>query len=287
MLRKEFISAFVVIALVTSACGITFNLPTMTKTGPTIEEELLIEAVDTEEPVNLSLAFGAGKLQLEPGAEDDLLTGTVRYNVEDFKPKVSEDQENISIEQGNLQVTGIPSFEGEVVNEWDFKLGSQLLNLNIQAGAYTGELELGGLSIERLQISDGASNVIVSFSEPNQTTMDVFDYTTGASNVTLEKLANANLKTMTFRSGAGNYRLDFSGELQQDVEVHIDSGVSSVVIVVPQGVNAEVSFEGELVNIAPFEEWERDGDQYILKGEGPLIKIFAKMGAGNFELRNR
>lgn len=288
MLHKPFIAAFFVMALTTMACGISFNLPkTQIKTGPTVEDVISIEPPDTEETVRLSLGFGAGELNLEPGTGEDILSGTATYNVEDFKPEIKQDAEDISIKQGDFQVNGIPSFEDDVINKWDFKLGSQPLELKIQAGAYTGNYEFGGLSLERLEISDGASNVKLNFSEPNPVELDVFDYTTGASTVTLEGLGNANIKTMTFRGGAGSYRLDFSGELQQDAEVHIDSGISSVVIVIPEGVQAEVTFDGGMANVDFYGEWERDGNNYIQKGEGPTIHIAVKMGAGNLELRNR
>jgi hypothetical protein len=288
MLQKQFLFAFLITALVTMACGISFNLPeAQVKTGPTIVDEISIPASDSDAAVKLSLEFGAGELKLGAGSADTILEGTATYNVEDFKSKIIEDGQDIAIEQGNLQVTGIPNFTDDVVNEWDFNLGSQLLELKIQAGAYSGKFELGGLSIKRLEISDGAADVHLSFSEPNLVEMDVLEYTTGASNVTLEGLSNANINTMTFRSGAGSYRLDFSGELQQDAEVHIESGISSVVIVVPEGVHAKVTFEGGMANVSYYGEWTRDGNQYIQAGEGPVIEIVVKMGAGNLELRNR
>jgi hypothetical protein len=103
----------------------------------------------------------------------------------------------------------------KVVNEWNLTLNEQKeLNLKIEAGAYSGRYDFC-LSLKRLEVSDGASDVNLDFSQANPVELDVFNYTTGASSVTLEHLANANLVTMTFRSGAGSYRLDFTGELQR------------------------------------------------------------------------
>ena len=53
------------------------------------------------------------------------------------------------------------------------------MELLINAGAYSGRLELGGLSLERLEINDGASDVRVEFSQANHTEMSLFRYTTG------------------------------------------------------------------------------------------------------------
>ena len=288
MFQKRLLAAFLSMALVTMACGITINLPeTKVVTGETVNEEINISDPKTGDAVRLSLAFGAGELTLEPGNGDALLSGLATYNVEDFKPKIDEDGEDVSVEQGNLEVNAIPSFENDLINKWSFELGDMPLELDIKAGAYTGDYEFGGLSIKRLKIADGAAKVDLRFSEPNLIELDVFEYTTGASSVTLEGLANANINSMTFRSGAGSYRLDFSGELQQDAEVYIESGISSVVIIVPEGTQAEVTFEGGIANVDYYGDWERDGDKYEQPGSGHLIRIVVKMGAGNLELRNR
>ena len=288
MLHKNFIAAFLALALVTMACGININLPeTQLKTGPTVEDEITIADPKSEDAVSLSLAFGAGELNLSPGSDDMLVSGTATYNVEDFKHKVNEDTEPYTVEQGNLQINGIPNFTDDIINRWDLTIGQMPLELKIQAGAYSGNFDFGGLSIKRLEIADGAAKVNLNFSEPNQAELEVFEYTTGASNVSLEGLGNANIKAMTFRSGAGSYRLDFNGELQQDAEVYVESGISSVVIVVPEGVQAEVIFEGGMANVDYYGEWEHEGDKYVQGSEGPMIQIVVKMGAGNLELRNR
>jgi hypothetical protein len=287
MFDKRILAAFLALSLATLACGININLPEEVKTGPIVTDEISVAAPDFPGPIELYLGFGAGELELEPGAENALVSGTAIYNVPDFKPEVKTDGDEVHIEQGKLNVGGIPNFEDQVDNEWDLKLSNEPMELYISAGAYNGRYELGGLSLYRLEISDGAAKVDVSFSEPNQIEMRSFNYSTGASDVTLEDLGNANLSTMTFRSGAGSYRLDFSGALQRDMEVLIESGISSIVIVIPEGVPATVGFEGGLSNIDTWGEWEQDGSGYTQPGEGYKIEIRVKMGAGNLELRNK
>ena len=76
--------------------------------------------------------------------------------------------------------------------------------------------------------------------------MSLFKYSTGASNITLEGLANANCSQFIFRSGAGAYTLDFSGELTRDMMVTIESGVSSITIIVPEGTSAVLTTNGLL-----------------------------------------
>ena len=286
MLRKPIFAAVLVLTLVTMACGINIQMPvTQVKTGPTQTDKINIAAPDAK-TAYLTLGFGAGSLTLNPGDGNELVTGTATYNVADFKPKITENGDEIKIEQGDLNIDGIPSFEGNVQNEWDFTLNTTPMELTINAGAYVGKYELGGLAIKDLKVSDGAAETHLTFSKPNLIEMSNFEYSTGASDVTLKGLGNANFANFVFKSGAGSYTLDFSGNLKRDADVSVESGISSVTIVVPEGVNAEVKFEGGLSNVTLHGAWKQNGSKYVQTGSGPLLKISVKMGAGNLELNN-
>ena len=287
MKKIQILAAFTILVLATMACGINIDLPSEIKTGPTVTDEINAEIPDGVGPFELTLSLGAGEININPGAEGSLVSGSVRYNVPDFKPEVSKQGDSVFIEQGNLNISGLPNFDERVINEWDLKLSNEPINLFIKAGAYKGRYELGGLSLNRLKISDGAADVDVNFSQPNAIELKSLDYSTGASSVTLEGLGNANPTAMTFRSGAGSYRLDFSGTLQRDMEVLVESGISSVVIIVPAGIPAEVRFEGGLTDVNIFGNWNNEGSYYSQSGEGNKIEFRVKMGAGNLELRNK
>ncbi len=286
--KKEILLILVIVMLVTMACGINVNFPvTEVKTGPTETKEIEVPLLDDPEAVaNLSLSFGAGNIELNPGADGVLVSGEATYNVADFEPQVKIDDDKITIEQGNLNVRGIPSFNDQFKNEWDFELGNAVMNLSIKAGAYAGDYELGGLSLKNLEISDGAADVKLNFSEPNQIELMTLSYNTGASNVALKNLGNANASTVTFHGGAGSYKLDFGGELQRDLTVYVESGISSVEIIVPENVPAEITFDGGVSNISIDGEWEQDGKVYSQSGEGYKITMIVKMGAGNLKLGN-
>jgi hypothetical protein len=229
----------------------------------------------------VSLSFGAGDLNLSAGAEN-LVDGTALYNVEDLKPEVNITGGEIEIRQGNFE--GLPPIEG-MKNKWDLKFGKMPMDLVVSAGAYQGSFELGGLSLRSLSISDGAANVDLSFSKPNLVKMSEFSYTTGASDVTMKGLANLNFNTFIFNSGAGNYTLDFSGELQRDATVSIDCGFSDLTIVIPQNINAVVTIDSTLADISFEEGWSQKGKVYTQAGTGPALTIVVNMGAGNVNIR--
>lgn len=288
MKNNLLLTVILVMALVTLACGINIELPgSDVKTGPTETKDIRVEKFEDPDTVaDVELSFGAGEIILNPGAQNALIEGTATYNVGDFEPEVNVFGNNIQISQGELEIRGIPDFDKRIVNEWDLQLGDAPMELKITAGAYQGNYDLGGLALHALEINDGAAQANLSFSEENLITMDSFRYTTGASDVRLTGLANANFEKMIFRGGAGSFRLDFSGNLQQDASVEIESGISSLTIIIPEGTNTEIRFEGGLTDINPQGEWRVSGNTYSLSGSGPKLDITVKMGAGSLELRS-
>ena len=287
---KSYLRLVLLIGLVfsISGCGIGIELPFKTeqKTGPMVTELVQIPVPDIPTPLDLNLSFGAGKMTLLPNSGQDLVSGTASYNVADFKPEITVDDFSVSLRQGNLKLDAIPTIDETIKNEWSLAIRNIPIELDIKAGGYSGDFEFGGLAIRDLHIADGAANVKLKFSTPNTETMNSFRYETGASNISMEKLANANFQTMIFQSGAGNYTLDFSGLLQRDASIFIETGLSRVVISVPDGVPAEVNFEGPLSKVILNGDWQQAGDEYFLEGQGPRLTFIIETKAGTITLQN-
>lgn len=284
MAYRNVLIVITALALISLACGVTFNIPMdRIVTGPVVYEDIQIPMPEADE-VELTLNFGAGKLELQGGAKDALVSGEAAYNVADFKPRFSVEGNRVKLETGNLEINGIPRLSDEVRNEWDLKLGDIPLRLTINAGAYQGDFDLSGIPLKSLTVSDGAADARLRFSEPNPVVMDTLRYSTGASNLRLLGLANANFEHFIFRSGFGNYTLDFSGEMQRDADVSIQAGASQVKIVVPAGTNVRLTIKGGLTNVDAQGEWQGSGDEYRLNGSGSTLTIVVEMGAGNLQL---
>lgn len=280
-MARKLIIFIAVLALTATACGVNIDLPKRTQPGPEVVEDISLPYPQADD-ISLKLLFGAGEMKLSPGASQ-LIDGTATYNYPEFKPEIVKDGGDVQIKMGDIGVNFIPSMN-DLKNEWDFKLGTQPMNLSIESGAYQGIFEFGGLALTSLTIKDGAADVQLAFSAPNQTEMSVFSYSTGASDVKMKGLANANFSIFDFSSGAGDYTLDFSGELQRDASIKIASGFSNLIIIVPEGVDALVTVESGASNINAGSGWSQSGSLYQQKGAGPTLTFVVEMGAGNLTL---
>lgn len=282
------LAAIAALSVAMLACTFTFNnqMQGVTIGSPeTIEIE--VPAPDSDQVAKVKLEFGAGELNIDQGDSDFLVSGTATFNVEEFEPEVTVTESRVKISQQVDDINLIPVLGDDLENRWDIELGSFPMELEIAAGGYQGKFELGGIPLLDLRIAEGAAKTDVSFSELNPVQMDTLRYDTGASQASLTGLANANFRKMDFRSGAGDYRLDFSGDLQHDADVSIKTGLSSIVIIVPEGTPATVQFEGGLANVDRSGSWRMSGGLYTLSGDGPELTITVEMGAGNLELRER
>ena len=166
-------------------------------------------------------------------------------------------------------------------------IGDVPTDLVVKAGAYKGNLDLSGIPITNLEISDGASQAEITFDQLNPSVMKSLIYKTGASQISLYGLANANFDEMQFDGGAGSYTLDYSGDLQHDTDISVNFGLGDVKIIIPKGVPAQVIVDGGLNNVELTGTWSIDGSVYNVNGNGPKLYFRVKMGLGNLQLISR
>lgn len=282
MIRK-LLPVFLVLVLASIACGFQISFPFTSTPGPLVTDQINVpmpaNAADT---VDLSLGFGAGSLSLHPGASA-LVSGTAIYNISDFKPEVTINGSSVRIEQGNWRLKGIPDLTN-IKNEWDLSLATQPISLSIEAGAYHADYQFGGLALTNLVVKDGASDVKMDFDSPNLTELTLLKYETGASNVSLTGLGNANFSSLNFQSGAGNFTLDFGGTLKRDGSVNINTGVSNTTLVIPSSIPVQLTVDGGLSNVTYGSGWSKNGSVYTQEGTGPQLTIVVHIGAGNLTL---
>ncbi len=259
-----------------AACGV--------KVGP-MQELVIEEPLGGSAVMEVVVKMGAGSLGVEPGAPG-LLSGVIRYNVASWKPTVKRSESRLTIEQGSPR--SFATWPGSITNQWQLRLGKAPLALVVTAGAYDGRYELGGLTLTSLHIKDGAAKARVTFSEPNPGRLQKFDYETGASTVTLNGLGNANFELLEFTGGAGEYTLDFSGELRMDGRVRVKTGASKVRLVIPAGVAVQVHVEGSLNDVSTEGTWTKTDKIYRTEiPEGPVkgdLDIVVELSVGKLEL---
>src|SRR5262245_7524136 len=149
---RPLLAVLAALTLASMACAININPPIgpRIQTGP--EQTLAISeatSADTE-VVDVNLEMGAGSLTLAGGAEG-LMEGEIRYNVPDWEPTVTNTGDTLTVSQGDADKINLGISNNNIVNNWDLQLGDTPMRLTVDAGAYQGNLELGGVPLRRLE----------------------------------------------------------------------------------------------------------------------------------------
>jgi hypothetical protein len=271
-----------VAALALAGCNISVNT---VSTGP-----LRTAQIDVARPADMSAGY---ELELDPGAAtvvvdargENLVNGSVEYNVDEWKPVVSNSTGRTVISQ--REFSGIPPLNSH--NDWMLSLGQGVpLSLTVNAGAIHGSWELGGLSLRALDWRQGAADTIVRFSKPNPEVMDTFNIEAGASTLTLEGLGNLNASRGYINIGAGTLLLHLDGALQRDLEITLEGGAAA--ITVDPGNNPVQVIKEQSFTMVSSGDWTQYQDTYSSPGwddaTGPKVTIRAQVGAATLNLVN-
>ena len=245
--------------------------------------------------VSLDINPDIGKLRLTSGNTNALVEGVATFNVDQLQPDVTVTGRNVRIDHDTskgtpLLLSALSFVRSDIDNVWDLEMGNVPTELIINAGTAESQIELGKVSLVDVSISQGiTSNFDMTFTEPNQINMESFEFNSTVTNkATLTGLANTRASNMHFSVGAHDYVLEFTGELQNDIDVLIEGGLSSVTIVVPEGTAAQVDVgQSNDVTVDASSAWQKTGHNYTLPGQEYSISITVQADTGTLKLRSR
>jgi hypothetical protein len=281
-MKKSIYAVGLVLLLAILACSfqnVNLNIETGETRVVNIEESLPENGDETE----LKFSMAGGEFTINPGS-GFLAQGTIAYNVEQWEPEFTRRQYYYEIKQLNpFSISGIPS--NDIENTWDLTIAQDLpLDLTIEGGASKNIFNFTGLQLTNLSITQGASDTTLSFDAPNPVLMDTFKFTTGASSAKLYGLGYANFNEMNFQAGAGDYTLDFTGNLTHDSILNIKASISNITIIIPADMKAVINNNGTVSNINTDGVWLLDDDTYATLTEGFGVTINLDMAVGNVNL---
>jgi hypothetical protein len=285
MLHRKIIFSLLLIITATTACDFTLGGVPQLKTGATQTTPINVPAPAANIVTNLTLQVGAAELDLS-GGSSKLIEGVIQTNVAEWKPTITISGTRVIIAQGKSDVFLTDSTN--TINKWNLQLGkTSPISLTVDAGAYKGTLNLGGVPLRALKIEQGAATSNIKFASLNPEVMRELLVETGASAMSFMGLANANFEKLIFKGGVSNYTLDFSGKLQRNATAKVQIGAATLTLIVPEGTNAKVMLSGGPRAVNPEGAWKKDGDNYMLTGVGPVLTLEVEMGLGSLQLKNK
>jgi len=177
--------------------------------------------------VRVEINMGAGDLELTGGA-DKLMEADFTYNVAKIKPEVMYTDGTLVVRQPDSD--GMPALPGitDFRNEWDLRLNNEVpMDLSVDMGAGTSNLQLAGLSLTGLDINLGASESTVDLTGDWAQDLDV-SIDAGAASLTVRLPRDIGVRVVVDR---GPTVIEASG-LTKDGNVYTNAayGVSDVTL---------------------------------------------------------
>jgi hypothetical protein len=205
--------------------------------------------LDRAEPLAVDVGFGVGKFRLAAGDRAELYRVGLTYLEDHFDPTVTYDARRgrLRIELGDSRESSLDLGNIEDNRQrLDLALSTEVpLDLHLRFGAIESDIALGGLAVRSATIETGASETVLSFSEPNKSACDALRLTVGAAQFEVIGLGNSRCRAVTLKGGVGQIVLDFTGAWAEGAEMRVSAsvGLGEVRLRVPEdvGVRLEVS----------------------------------------------
>ncbi len=135
--------------------------------------------------VSVDINFGAGNLDVVGGAEK-LLEADFKYNVAKLKPQVEYTASTLVVEQPGVVILPLLQKARKFRNEWNLQLSNEApMDLSVNLGNGTSDLEMSGLSLNRLDISQGSGVSVINLNDQWRHDLEV-SIDSGATDITLK-----------------------------------------------------------------------------------------------------
>jgi hypothetical protein len=135
--------------------------------------------------VSVDINFGAGNLDVVGGSEK-LLEADFKYNVAKLKPQVEYTDSTLVVEEPNNITLPLLQNGKNIRNEWNLHLSNEVpMDLRVNMGSGTSDLEMSGLSLNHMEISFGSGTSVINLNDQWRHDLDVV-IDSGATDITLK-----------------------------------------------------------------------------------------------------
>ena len=193
-----------------------------------------------ESDMKVRIRYGAGRLSINPTESGSLYKMHLRYDEDTFEPvaRYEEDRLDLGVESIRNHIDWPRNRDS---GEMELSLAKNVpMDLDLEFGAVRAVIDLGGLQITDLDISTGASESRISFSEPNPIRMGSATFEAGAADFHVRDLGNLNADEISVDAGVGNVVLSFTGEWRRDAAVSVDMGLGALELRFPEGLGVQI-----------------------------------------------
>lgn len=215
-----------------------------------VKKQFSVDSNEKIEKIDLDFKVNSGSCYIKGGEGRELLNVYSNLQYDDyghtFEKSVNNKVCSINLALQDVKSAGLSQSisyrmfgrsDDEKENIWKIYLTkAKAYDLNLDYGVGEADIDLSGLSIEKLKIRTGSADVNIGYFEnlSNTILMDTFYVKVDLGSVSVQKMNLSRAKNVVADIGFGNLTLDFTDKSQISSHVKGSVGAGNLMIMLPK-----------------------------------------------------
>ena len=204
--------------------------------------------------LDVSISYGLGELTIGSSNKKNTIEGSITYDSRRIIPIVTiesvsssgvltiKTKKDHNKDQCRHKLSGID-------NEMEFYFPPQIkTDLFLDFGVGDAEIDLTNISITKLNINCGLSDVEIEINKRNNVVCESVSIENGLGDLSVSGLGNLAAKKIDINIGLGSADIDFSGERIYDTDINVDVGLGSLDMILPKKANIEIYVDSSFLS---------------------------------------
>lgn len=221
---------------------------------PSIRTLTATRMATDEEDLSVTVRFAGGHLDLRPAKEGLLYSARMQFDESRFEPlnQYVGDTRRLTIGiEARRRVTS-SGRNPSPTQSLDLGVSPDVPTLlSLELGMAGVDLRLGGISLERLDLTSTAGESTVSFDAPNTIPCSSLTVKAGASALNMSGLGHSRCRNIEVKGGVGDMTLDFAGEWRQgeSTTAEVKLGVGALTLRFPADLGVAIDVDRLVASI--------------------------------------
>jgi hypothetical protein len=204
--------------------------------------------------LDVSISYGLGELTIGSSNKKNTIEGSITYDSRRIKPIVEIESVSSS---GVLMIKTKKDHAKDLCghklrsidNEMEFYFPPQIkTDLFLDFGVGDAEIDLTNISITKLNINCGLSDVELEINKRNNVICESVSIENGLGDLSVFGLGNLAAKKIDINIGLGSADINFSGDRIYDTDINVDVGLGSIDMVLPKKANIEIYVDSSFLS---------------------------------------
>ena len=244
--------------------------------------------------LDVSISYGLGELTIGSSDEKNIIEGSITYDSRRITPKINMESVSSSglltiktkkNKDKDHHIHKIRDFD----NELEFYFPPQIkTDLFLDFGVGDAEIDLTNLSITKLNINCGLSDVDIEINKRNNVVCESVSIENGLGDLEVSGLGNLAAKDIDINIGLGSADIDFTGDKIYDTDINVDVGLGSLDMVLPDKANIKIYVDSSFLSSVDIYGLKKKKDKLWVspnwESNYPTISMDVNVGMGSVDI---